>query len=240
MLEKSFGLLFFLKQPKNHKIGPRCLYLRITVDGAARELSTKRLCEPSRWSSEAGRAIGNKEDAKSLNMYLDTLRAKVYDARRMMLEADKPVTAEALKNVLAGKSEARRMILEIFRHHNEQMKELVGHEFAPGTLERYRTSLEHTRSFIEWKYGVDDMDVRKLDYEFISEYAFWLKSVRHCSHNTTMKYLSNFKKIVLRCVRNGWLLRDPFLEFKMSKKEVVRMALTEKELQSIAAKILCQ
>lgn len=236
MLEKSFGLLFFLKQPKNHKTGPRYLYLRITVDGAARELSTKRLWEPSRWSSEAGRATGNKEDAKSLNIYIDTLRSKVYDARRMMVEADKLLTAEALKNILSGKGEAKRMILKIFRHHNEQMKELVGHEFAPGTLERYRTSLEHTCSFIQWKYGVDDMDIRKLDYEFISEYAFWLKSIRHCSHNTTMKYLSNFKKVVLRCVRNGWLLRDPFLEFKMSKKEVVRTALTEKELQSIAEK----
>lgn len=152
------------------------------------------------------------------------------------MEADKPVSAESLKNVLAGKEEAKRMILEIFRHHNEQMQELVNREFALGTLERYRTSLEHTRSFILWKYGIADLDIKKLNYEFISEYAFWLKSVRQCSHNTTMKYLSNFKKVVLRCVRNGWLLRDPFMEFKMSKKEVVRTALTQKELLSITAK----
>jgi hypothetical protein len=137
---KSFGLLFFLKRPKNYKKGPMYLYLRLTVDGAARELSTKRLWEPSRWSAEAGRATGTREDAKSLNLYLDTLRAKVHDARRVMMEADRPVTAESLKNVLAGKNEAKRMVLEIFRHHNEQMKEVVGREFAPGTLERYRTS----------------------------------------------------------------------------------------------------
>jgi site-specific recombinase XerD len=236
MLEKSFGLLFFLKRPKNYKKGPMYLYLRLTVDGAVRELSTKRLWEPSRWSPEAGRATGTKEDAKSLNLYLDALRAKVYDAKRVMIEADKPVTAESLKNVLAGTDEAKRMILEIFRHHNEQMKELVGREFAPGTLERYRTSFDHTRSFIQWKYGMEDMDIRKLDYEFISEYAFWLKSVRHCSHNTTMKYLSNFKKVVLGCVRNGWLPRDPFGGYKMGKKEVVRTALTVKELQALAAK----
>lgn len=212
------------------------LYLRITVDGAVRELSTKRLWEPSRWRSEAGRATGTKEDAKSLNAYLDTLRAKVYDARRMMIEADRPVTAESLKNVLAGKEEAKRMILEIFRHHNEQMKELVGREFAPGTLERYRTSFAHTRSFIEWKYGMEDMDIRKLNNEFISEYGFWLKSVRKCRHNTAMKYLSNFKKVVLGCVRNGWLASDPFGGFKMGKREVVRTALTEIELQSLAIK----
>ncbi|KAA5548128.1 site-specific integrase [Adhaeribacter rhizoryzae] len=235
-MEKSFGLFFFLKQPKNYTTGPKYVYLRLTVDGAAREISTKRLWEPARWSAEAGRATGSKEDAKSLNQYLETLRTKVHEARRTLLEADKLITAEALKQELTGKEENKRTVLAVFQQHNQQMKALVGREFAPGTLERYQTSLAHTRSFIQWKYGVADMAIQQLDYEFISEYAFWLKSVRHCSHNTTMKYLSNFKKVILHCVRNGWLNRDPFLGFKMNKREVVRTALTEKELQIIAVK----
>ena len=167
MLEKSFGLLFFLKQPQNYKSGPMYIYMRITVDGTVRELSTKRHWEPSKWNSKAGKAFGIKEDTKTLNTYLDALRTKVYDAKRMLLEAGKPMTAEALKNALSGKDEKGKMILEIFKHHNEQIKELVGREFAPGTLERYRTSLDHTRSFIQWKYGTDDLDIRKLSYEFI-------------------------------------------------------------------------
>ena len=236
MMEKSFGLFFFLKQPKNYRNGPKYVYLRLTVDGVAKEVSTKRLWEPSRWSAEAGRATGSKEDAKSLNQYLDTLRTKVHEARRSLMEANASVTAETLKQVMTGREENRRMVLAVFQQHNQQMEALVGREFAPGTLERYRTSLEHTRSFMQWKYGVADMAIQQLDYEFISEYAFWLKSVRHCSHNTTMKYLSNFKKVVLHCVRTGWLNRDPFLGFKLNKKEVVRTALTEKELQIISTK----
>ncbi|RKR84464.1 hypothetical protein BDD43_4702 [Mucilaginibacter gracilis] len=43
MLEKSFGLFFFLKQPKNQKSDVRYVYLRITVDGTSKELSTKRV-----------------------------------------------------------------------------------------------------------------------------------------------------------------------------------------------------
>jgi len=42
MLEKSFGLLYYLKQPKNQKKKDRFVYLRITVDGKSKELSTKR------------------------------------------------------------------------------------------------------------------------------------------------------------------------------------------------------
>src|SRR5436190_6857634 len=78
------------------------------------------------------------------------------------------------------------------------------------------------------------MDITRLNYEFMSEYEFWLKSTRKCDHNSTMKYLANFKKIVNKCVRNGWLRRDPFLAFKMTKREVERTALTETELKKMS------
>lgn len=61
MLEKSFGLYFFLKKTKNQD-GTRYVYLKITVDGDSKEISTKRLWHPSRWSKEAGNAAGKKEN----------------------------------------------------------------------------------------------------------------------------------------------------------------------------------
>jgi hypothetical protein len=51
-----------------------------------------------------------------------------------------------------------------------------------------------------------------------------------------MKYLSNFKKIVLIAVKNKWLPSDPFANFKFTKKLVLRLALTEHELNAIATK----
>ena len=128
------------------------------------------------------------------------------------------------------------MLMEIFKYHNQQMGELVGREFAPGTYERYCTSYKHTLSFLQWKYNVTDIDINQLNFEFITEYEFWLKSTRKCDHNSTMKYLSNFRKIINRCIRNGWLQRDPFLGFKMTKREIDRIALTEFELQALALK----
>jgi site-specific recombinase XerD len=51
-----------------------------------------------------------------------------------------------------------------------------------------------------------------------------------------MKYLANFKKIVLLCRKRGWLDQDPFNSFRMTKKEVIREVLNEEELQTIAEK----
>jgi hypothetical protein len=59
MLEKSFGLLF-LKQTKNQNDDLKFIYLKITVDGKSVELSTNRKCDPARWNSQSGRAMGTK------------------------------------------------------------------------------------------------------------------------------------------------------------------------------------
>ncbi|TLV01429.1 site-specific integrase [Dyadobacter luticola] len=233
MLTKSFTLLFYLKKRNNYAKGELPIYMRLTVDGQRIEISTKRKCEPEKWNSSAGRKNGVKEDVKSLNAYLDTLQSKVYDVHRQLIEAGKTITAESVKNVLVGSAVKPKMILEIFYEHNDKMSKLVGTDFAPGTLERYKTSYEHTKEFIRYKYRTDDLEIDKLDYDFIADYEFWMKAVRKCSHNTTMKYLSNFKKISLLCIKRGWLPRDPFHAYKMTKHEVDRQALTGPELQLI-------
>ena len=128
------------------------------------------------------------------------------------------------------------MIMKVFQRHNDEVKSLIGKDFSPATLERYKTSYDHTKSFMEWQYGVSDVDIKKLDYEFVSQYEYWLKSVRNCNPNTTIKYISNFRKIVNRCIRNGWVDRDPFIGFKMTKKEVIPEFLTEHEINKIASK----
>ncbi|WP_256006686.1 site-specific integrase [Pedobacter deserti] len=236
MLERSFGLLFFLKQSKTKSKTARYIYLRITVDGIAKEFSTKRTWTEDRWSQDVGRALGNKEDAKTVNAYLDTLTAKVYRIKAELLETGKQITAEAIKDYLQGKVDAKKMILELFAEHNAEMKALEGREFAPGTVQRYAVCLTHTRNFMFWKYGRNDMEIGELDYEFIEKFCFYLRTVRNCDHNSTMKYLANFKKIVLSCVKKGWLPRDPFLNFSLARKPVERLALSQSELQRIASK----
>lgn len=233
MLEKSFGLLYFLKRSGNEP--KKYIYLRITVDGIQVELSVKKQWWANRWDQEKGRASGVKEDAQALNFFLDTLENKVFKARKQLIEDEELITAELLRSMLTGK-EGQKMILKIFADHNRQMEALVGKDFAEGTLERYQTSYDHTKSFILWQYHMEDMSIRKLDHFFMEQYAFWLKTVRKCNHNTTMKYLANFKKIVLICVKNKWLPADPFVNFKLTKKPVTRDPLTEWELGAIIKK----
>jgi site-specific recombinase XerD len=236
MLEKSFGLLFFLKKTDSSDGLKRKLYGRITVNGIAKEFSTKRTWYKDRWDQNANRAIGNKEDSKTLNHYLDALVSKVYEVKRELITSGDDISTENIFQLLFGKTDDRKFILEIFKNENDKMKSLEGKDFAKGTIQRYETSLSHTREFIKWKYNLEDLELRKLDYEFIKEYDYWLKTVRNCSQNTASKYLGNFKKIVLQCVKLGWIKKDPFSQFKLVKKEVFREFLNEDELKILLNK----
>ncbi|NOW94173.1 site-specific integrase [Mucilaginibacter sp. SG564] len=236
MLEKSFGLLYYLKQTKNRKNENRYIYLRITVDGERREISTKRQWIPDQWNAQLSRTTGISEEAKELNSYLDLISVKVYRAKSILLESNKALTADNIKDVLTGNNEKKYFIVEAFVRHNKQIKALVGREIAPATLTRYRTACDHVQNFIKWKYKKEDLELKSLDYDFISQFLFWLKTERNCANNTAVKYLGNFKKIILECQQKGLLAKDPFLGFRTKRDEVVPVVLTGDELIRIRNK----
>jgi len=236
MLERSFGLFYYLKQAKNQKEQRWYVYLRITVDGERREVSIKRQWIPSQWNSRTGRAAEVKEEAIELNRYLDTISNKVHQIQRTLIDDDKRVTAEIIKDILTGKGEKKHFILEAFQEHNKQMKALIGKDFAPATLTRYKTACAHLSNYIKWKYEKNDLEIKDLNYEFVSQFVVWLKIERKCGHNAAIKYLGNFKKIVLECMKKGLLTTDPFLGFKSKRKEVIPVALTKEELIRITNK----
>lgn len=97
------------------------------------------------------------------------------------------------------------MLIEIFKDHNQKIAALVGNGFAKGTLRRYEISLRHTEKFLEYKYRMTDIDIKKIDNAFISEYEFYLRSVRKCENNSAVKNLKNFGKIIRICLANGWI-----------------------------------
>lgn len=133
-IQKSISFLFYLKKAKACTSGTVPIYLRITVCGQRAEISTGREWLPEKWNSSAGRANGTKEDVKALNIYLDSIQAKVYEAHSRLLDIGETVTAEAVKNRFKSKAEKPRMLVPIFQDHNNKMKALFGEEFLPDTL----------------------------------------------------------------------------------------------------------
>jgi len=236
MLEQSFGLNFFLKTPEN-KSKIRFVYVRITVDGIPKERSTKRKWDSSRWDQESERAIGTKEDARVLNDYLVSLTTRINHYRTDLLNQDITITSQLIADFVEGKTVSRAKVLEEFQAHNDELKELVKKkQCAAGTHERYVTARSHVGEFIRFKYGKDDLEFRELNFDFVHSYDIYLRTVRDCNNNTTLKYISNFKKIVLRAVKKEIIPKDPFQLFSGKKNKVKKKPLTTAELYSLENK----
>lgn len=235
-MRTNVNLLFYLKKPKNYKTGIMPIYLRFTVDGQRSEVATGRECDPARWNSKSGRSIGTKEDTRALNNYLDTLQARALEYHRLMTIHDEMITAESLRNRFTGKIEKARTIVAVFEDHNQKMKSLVGQEFEKSTLQRYVTCLMHVKDFMEWQFNVSDLPITKINFAFLNDFEYYLRSVRKCGNNSAIKYIKNFGKIVRICIGNGWLTVDPYINYKPKTQKVHRVALTKEELNALAEK----
>ena len=235
-MNTSVSILFYIKRAKVNNLGVCPIYTRVTVNAKRFEFSTNKSINPDKWSSEGSKVKGTNEEARTINGHLDYLKTQVLDAEKRLFKKDISLNSENLKNELFGLTETKRMLVPIFQDHNNKIKELVGKEFAPGTLERYTTSLKHTIEFMQWKYNVSDIDIIKIDHAFITDYEFWLRTERNCANNTAVKYIKNFNKIIKICLANHWIDKNPFANYKSKVKEVERVYLTEDEIQSIMEK----
>lgn len=64
IMSTDYSLLLYLKKPKNYVSGPKPTYMRITVDGIPKKVSTGRECDPCKWNS------GTNDDQERRGHYL--------------------------------------------------------------------------------------------------------------------------------------------------------------------------
>src|ERR1035438_7662384 len=207
-METKMSILFYRKKSKKTTNDLQPIYLRATIDGKRFEVTTKRCIELFKWSSKAEKAKGISDEARSTNAFLDVLKQRIYNYEKEILKNNKIFCVETLREKWFGIDERPRMLIEIFQNHNDQMKALIGNEFSKATFIRYQTTIGHTKAFLNWRYKISDINIKKLNFEFIADFEFWFKSVRKCNHNSTIKYLSNFRKIINKCIQLDWLQRD--------------------------------
>lgn len=238
-MNKTLSILFYVKKSKiNPKTNEVPIYLRVTCDGVRFEKSINRSIPFNKWSKEAGKASGNNENSRSINVLIDTVRNKVYEHYRKLIDAGKPFTVNTLYNSLYGKITTPKTVIQIFETHNREMKALVGIDYAVDTHKRYETSLMHLKNYIKWQFNCEDIEINEINHAFVGSFEFYLKTEKRIGNNSTVKYLKNFHKIIRIAIANGDIDKDPFFNHKFKLIDVERQYLTESELNMIASKEL--
>ena len=235
-IQTTFSLLFVIRKHRLLKNGEAPIYLRITVNGEVADITVKRSVRREMWDQRRECSVGKLYQDKELNHYLETLKTRLYQIHRTFEIDGTKITAKRLRDAYYGKDESRKTLCDVYREHNQKCRALIGIDFTKSTVEKFDTSLSHLKEYMRHQYGKDDLLLSEVNSQFVNDFDFYLKTVRKCQNNSTIKHLKNLKKVVRIALANDWMKKDPFYGIQFKHEETHVEFLTQEELEVIMSK----
>jgi site-specific recombinase XerD len=194
--------------------------------------------KPCDWNSSKGMAKGSREEIKSLNHYLDEVRARIMECYQEMQVQKRLITADAIKSMFLGTDQKDFTLCKLVDYHNQTMRDTL----AWGTMKNYFTTQKYIHRFLKERFGTTDMFLSELSYKFITDFEFYLRNYKPKDHqkplgnNGVMKHLERFRKMVTMAVKMEWVSRDPFDKYQLKFHRVDRDFLNDEELEAVENK----
>ena len=229
-MRSTFKVLFYLKRNAPKKNGLIPVMCRITVNGKISQFSCKLDVEENTWNIELGRVSGRSTVAQETNRMLDKIRVGINKAYQDICDKDNYVTAEKVRNVFLGMGMNHETLLAVFRQHNEDYEKQVGKIKSLRSYWKYCIVYKHLEEFIKQRYKVSDIALKELAPAFITDFELFLRTEKNHCNNTVWSYMMPFRSIIFMAINNGWLQRDPFYAYSITKEETKRGFLSKEEI----------
>lgn len=234
-MKSTYRVLFYIRKTRPNKDGSVTIAIRITIDGESIEFNPKLFVNPSIWNP-IGRAEGRTKEAKEINEALDKIRSDLKNHYHEIYERDGYVTPVKLRDAYLGLDIQKYTLLSMYDSLVEQKRNLVDKAIRSTTLSKYTATRKRIEDFLFHQYSKKDMPLREVNYQFISDYEVYLKSVCNCGHNSSVKHLRYLKKVLTTALKNKYISTDPFDEYKLGYKPVNKEYLIEPEIKKLLSK----
>lgn len=236
MSKSTFKILFYIRKNQVNKDGTVCIMVRVTLNGEVSQFSSKLNIDPKAWDVKQGKAAGNTVKARQLNELLDSIHTSLKNHYHDIETHESFVTAEKVRNSFLGYTAKQRTLLELFKRHNDDARKLLGISKTEATLAKYDRGCRRLEEFMKTQYNITDIALKEINHMFIAGWETYLRTEGGCSENTTAKFMQFFKRIILIARNNGWIIGDPFANYKIRLKRVDRGYLNEQEIAVIVNK----
>ncbi|APU67276.1 Tyrosine type site-specific recombinase [Christiangramia flava JLT2011] len=238
-MSTSYQLSFYLRKSRSNKSSESDIYVRISVDNKRSAMTINRKVDPRKWHSKSEKMLGKSPEAIELNNYINVIKNRIKNIHQELIEKKKSISSKSILDEFKGVNKKKpKMTLEVFNEHNEQMDRLSGKSISKSTAKRYWTCYNHVEQFINEELKAPDYPMNDINHQFITKFEYFLKTKRECNHNSALKYVNNFKKIIRIALANQWMDRDPFYNYKVQFETVEREFLNEEEVQKLINKDL--
>jgi site-specific recombinase XerD len=228
--------LFYVRRNYVNRKGETGIMVRITLDGEITQFSSKLKVNPDNWDTKSGKVIGNTMEARQLNTILENIKASIIRHYREIEWQDTHVTAEKIRNAFLGVTVKAQMLLVVFKNHNDDLSKRIGKDITEAGVEKYQRTRQRLADFMNYQYKIKDIALKEINYNFVSYFETYLRSVHNCGVNTTAKYLQQLKHIITLAKNNGWIHADPFINFRIRFEKADRGYLLQEELEKMMQK----
>ena len=229
---QTFGVRF-IALPKKSNLEEAFIYARITMSKKVMDISLKKTTLCSLWDSKKECIVSRTPQAKQINKFIDDTRYRLMECYQQLLLEHKIITPLAIKELYLGETKVENTLLGLISYHNTNMKKVL----AWGTLKNYITTEKYVRLFLKQKYKNADIFLSSLNYQFITEFEFFLRTCKPLdtsnplTNNGVMKHMERLRKMVTLAYKMEWIPKDPFAQYKLKFKRKEMSFLTAEELE---------
>lgn len=233
-----FGIAFYIRQNRN-KNRDYSIYCCIRAcETAPKELCISGGINREDWDLRKGRPKQKSDHLIKLSLYLDAVKAKLFDIYLDLKMNEGELSAENIKNIYLGKGTQDYTILELIDLATRKYEK----ELAKGSLKNYGATRSYVAAFCKAKYKSGNVRLKFVTYAFIDELKTYilknpLKPNDPCTNNGCMKHMERIKKIMRWAYEMRFVDRDVFASFKIKKNRFESRRLYWEQLKTLEQKI---
>ena len=224
-------ITYYLYEFKRTKQGEVPIYCKLTTDGINRQqFSTRLYIRPEIWDKDAQCVRGTSEDAVLINRRLQDITVELKSIERKLYEADGNVSLDEIYSLYKNKTANEHTLCGIFRERIKRMESLVGKEYSPSTLQKFREVFAHVERYIQNLYKSTDIPIRRVDYFFVKQFEDTLLS-QGLKAITINKIMQRLRQMVVYAFKCNYIQQDPFVEYRPLKERKRLVFLMQEELK---------
>lgn len=224
-------ITFFHYLYKQNSRGEAPIYCRIVLASKKQQFSTGLNLTSGLWDVESQRAKGCSIEIQVLNRQLQEIYSELIRIEKQLYDEGCTISIEEIYARYRNKS-TEHTLFEIYKERLKKIDALVGKEYTPATLKKFKEVYVHVQEYVAERFGVKDIPLKQLGYAFIKQYEEFLLE-RGLKPITINKIIQRLRQMITYALRCNYIQRDPFVDYKPLKERKQLVFLTQEELDKL-------
>ena len=234
---ENIKILFIIRRNKINQQGLCPLQCRLTYNEDRKPFSTGLFVNPLYWDNKTQKAKPPNDENNFINAELSLIKNKINQAFLFLQVQGAEFDVEDIYKQYKGESTQKQIgIAEYYSSYVDRLKKMIGNDFKESTWEKFNEILPAIKDYIFFKYQKKDINLNKLDYNFIEDFDYYLRTEKNNSQVTINKKIQRLKKVIKTARKQKLLDHNPFEEHKPKQAKTRIIFLTQDELDKLKEK----